>query len=110
MSIRELADTRQEQKASKGISVTTTSRKRGAIQRIQQDQYILGKVDGDDLRQWIRRVKRQEELPKAAPILQLLCNARKSEVPNSPNALQRSRNHSREVRVKLESAPVRAVG
>ena len=52
--IRELADTRQEQKASKGIIVTTTSLTRGALTRIEQDRYLLGKVDGEDLQRWIQ--------------------------------------------------------
>ncbi len=57
--IRELADTRNEHKASKGMVVTTTHLTRGALARVQQDQYILGKVDRDDLMQWIRKVKRR---------------------------------------------------
>jgi restriction system protein len=55
--IRELADTRTQHKASKGMIVTTTYLTRGALERVQQDQYLLGKVDRDDLMQWIRRVK-----------------------------------------------------
>ncbi len=55
--VRELADTCHEQKASKGIIVTTTSLTNGAIQRIQRDRYILGKVDRDDLLAWIRRIR-----------------------------------------------------
>jgi restriction endonuclease Mrr len=57
--IRELADTRTQHKASKGMVVTTTYLTRGALARVQQDQYILGKVDRDDLMQWIRKVKRR---------------------------------------------------
>lgn len=57
--IRELADTRNEHKASKGMVVTTTYLTRGALARVQQDQYILGKIDRDDLMQWIQKVKRQ---------------------------------------------------
>jgi HJR/Mrr/RecB family endonuclease len=57
--IRELADTRTEHKASKGMIVTTTYLTRGALQRVQQDQYLLGKVDRDDVMQWIRRVQRR---------------------------------------------------
>jgi restriction endonuclease Mrr len=57
--IRELADTRTQHKASKGMIVTTTYLTRGALERVQQDQYLLGKVDRDDLIQWIRRVKRR---------------------------------------------------
>lgn len=57
--IRELADTRTQHKASKGIVVTTTYLTCGALQRVQQDQYLLGKVDRDDVLQWIRRVKRR---------------------------------------------------
>ncbi len=57
--IRELADTRTQHKASKGMIVTTTYLTRGALQRVQQDQYLLGKVDRDDVLQWIRRVQRR---------------------------------------------------
>jgi restriction endonuclease Mrr len=57
--IRELADTCHEQKASKGIIVTTTTLTSVAIQRIQRDRYILGKVDRDDLLEWIRRIRRR---------------------------------------------------
>jgi len=52
-TIRELADTRNELKASKGIIVTSSYLTRGAIERIVRDEYLLGKVDGDDLRNWI---------------------------------------------------------
>lgn len=52
--IRELADTRQEHKASKGVIVTTTSLTRDALKRIDQDRYLLHKVDGNDLDSWIR--------------------------------------------------------
>lgn len=57
--IRELADTRNEHKASKGMVVTTAYLTRGALARVQQDHYILGKADKDDLMQWIRKVKRR---------------------------------------------------
>jgi restriction system protein len=57
--IRELADTRVQHKASKGVIVTTTYLTRGALERVQQDQYLLGKVDRDDLLEWIRRVIRR---------------------------------------------------
>ena len=57
--IRELADTRTQHKASKGVMVTTTYLTRGALERVQQDQYLLGKVDRDDLMQWIQKVKRR---------------------------------------------------
>lgn len=53
--IRELADTRNEFKASKGIIVTSTYLTRDALARIQRDKYILGKVDRDDLNEWIQR-------------------------------------------------------
>lgn len=54
--VRELADTTREFKASKGIIVTSTYLTRDALARIQRDKYILGKVDRDDLNQWIHRV------------------------------------------------------
>jgi hypothetical protein len=53
-TIRELADTRNEFKASKGVIVTSSFLTRGALDRIQRDAYILGKVDRDNLTQLIR--------------------------------------------------------
>jgi len=57
--IRELADTRQKQNASKGIIVTSTYLTRGALDRVTEDRFLLGKVDRDDLLQWIQRIKRR---------------------------------------------------
>lgn len=56
--IRSLADTRNEHQASKGIIVTTAFLTRSAIRRVHQDKYLPGKVDRDDLIEWIRKVKR----------------------------------------------------
>ncbi|HEY6873044.1 MAG TPA: restriction endonuclease [Geobacteraceae bacterium] len=53
--VRELADTRQEFGASKGIIVTSSYLTSGALNRINRDKYILGKVDREDLDAWIRR-------------------------------------------------------
>lgn len=53
-TIRELADTRNEFKASKGIIVTSSYLTGGAIKRVERDAYILGKVDRKDLTKWIR--------------------------------------------------------
>ena len=55
--IRELADTRNEHKASKGIIVTTTFLTKPALERVRRDQYILDKIDRDDLFEWMRRLK-----------------------------------------------------
>jgi HJR/Mrr/RecB family endonuclease len=57
--VRELAAIRDEQKASKGIIVTSTYLTRGALERVARDEYILGKVDRDDLIKWIQEVKRR---------------------------------------------------
>ncbi len=54
-TIRELADVRNEFGASKGILVTSSFLTRGALKRVHRDQYILGKVDRNDLRGWINR-------------------------------------------------------
>lgn len=54
--IRELADTVHEFKASKGIIVTSTFLTRGALERVERDKYILGKVDRNDLEAWIERI------------------------------------------------------
>jgi HJR/Mrr/RecB family endonuclease len=56
--IRELADTRNEHKASKGVLVTSTYLTRGALERVQRDTYVLGKVDKGDLLNWIDRIIR----------------------------------------------------
>jgi HJR/Mrr/RecB family endonuclease len=53
--VRELADTRQEFGASKGIIVTSTYLTSGALERVERDKYLLGKVDRKDLDEWIRR-------------------------------------------------------
>ncbi len=54
--IRELADTTRVMNASKGILVTSSFLTRGALQRIERDQFFLGKVDHDDLVEWIDRI------------------------------------------------------
>lgn len=54
--IRELADTRREMKANKGIIVTSTFLTKGAIERVKRDNYELGKVENPDLESWINRV------------------------------------------------------
>jgi restriction system protein len=58
--VRELADTRNELGASKGIIVTSTFLTRNALARISRDKYILGKVDRHDLDSWIERILRDE--------------------------------------------------
>jgi HJR/Mrr/RecB family endonuclease len=55
-TIRELADTRTEFGASKGVIVTSTFLTRGALQRVERDKYTLAKVDRNDLDAWIGRV------------------------------------------------------
>jgi hypothetical protein len=57
--IRELADTRSEFRASKGMIVTSTHLTRGALSRIVKDSYILGKIDGPEVQEWIDRVLRR---------------------------------------------------
>jgi restriction system protein len=54
--IRELADVRNEHQASKAIIVTTSFLTRGALARVRRDQYVLGKVDRDDLLEWMERL------------------------------------------------------
>ncbi len=53
--VRELADTRNEFGASKGIIVTSSYLTRGALDRIDRNKFLLGKVDRDDLDAWIKR-------------------------------------------------------
>jgi restriction system protein len=52
-TIRELADIRDQSQATKGFIVTTGHLTRGALKRITQETYRLGKYDGVDLRKWI---------------------------------------------------------
>ncbi len=54
-TIRELADVRNEHQASKGIIVTTSFLTRDALQRVERERYLLGKVDSDDLKAWVER-------------------------------------------------------
>jgi uncharacterized protein YjbI with pentapeptide repeats len=54
--IRQLADTRNELKASKGIIVTNSFLTREALNRIERDKSILGKVDGNDLKRWVEKI------------------------------------------------------
>ncbi|BBP77040.1 hypothetical protein PHLH7_31440 [Pseudomonas sp. Ost2] len=54
-TIRELADVRNQHQASKGIIVTTSFLTRGALERVERERFILGKVDNDDLKAWIER-------------------------------------------------------
>lgn len=54
-AIRELADVRNEFGASKGILVTTSFLTRGALDRVYRDNFMLGKVDRNDLNKWIHR-------------------------------------------------------
>jgi HJR/Mrr/RecB family endonuclease len=58
-TIRELADTRNEWKASKGIVATTSFLTREARNRVTRDAHTLGKVDGSDLLSWIETYKRR---------------------------------------------------
>jgi len=53
--IRELADTRVQRHATKGFVVTSSYLTRGALERVTCDQYLLGKVDRDDLWNWIKQ-------------------------------------------------------
>jgi HJR/Mrr/RecB family endonuclease len=58
--VRELADTRLEHGASKGIIVTTSYLTSGALGRVERDRYLLGKVDRADLDRWIERTLRAD--------------------------------------------------
>jgi hypothetical protein len=53
--IRELADVRNEMNATKGFIVTSSFLTRGALQRVNRDEYQLGKVERPELEQWINR-------------------------------------------------------
>jgi len=53
--VRELADVRNEMNATKGFIVTSSFLTRGALQRINRDEYQLGKVERPELERWINR-------------------------------------------------------
>lgn len=57
--LRELADTRIEHGASKAVIVTTSYLTRGALDRVERDKYVLGKVDRDDFANWVNDKLRQ---------------------------------------------------
>lgn len=55
-TIRELADVRNEYQARKGIIVTTNFLKRDALQRVERERYLLGRVDSDDFKVWVEKI------------------------------------------------------
>ncbi len=55
--VRELADTRNEFKASKGVIVTSSYLTNGALKRIERDKYILEGCDKPQLLSWISNYK-----------------------------------------------------
>jgi restriction system protein len=59
--VRELADTRDQFGASQGVIVTSSYLTKGAIERIDRDKFILGKVDRRDLNAWIQRTLLQRD-------------------------------------------------
>ncbi|SLK07482.1 restriction endonuclease [Novosphingobium mathurense] len=56
--VRELADTRLEHQASKAMIVTTSYLTRGALERVERDRFLLGKIDRSELDDWIDRTLR----------------------------------------------------
>ena len=54
--VKELADTRRMRQANKGVIATTTYLTKGALQRVAQEEYLLGKCDRDDLLGWLKNV------------------------------------------------------
>lgn len=62
--IRELADVRNELGASKAIMVTTSYLTSGALDRVERDKYTLGKIERDELENWIsHRLEGRPYLP-----------------------------------------------
>lgn len=51
--VRELSAIRDNQKATKGMIVTTSSLTRGALNWIKQDEYRLGYKDKNDIENWV---------------------------------------------------------
>jgi hypothetical protein len=51
--VRELSAIRENQKATKGMIVTTSSLTKGAIDWIRQDEFRLGYKDKNDIEEWV---------------------------------------------------------
>ncbi|MGI8913013.1 MAG: restriction endonuclease [Chloroflexota bacterium] len=56
--VRELAGVRAEREASKGMIATTTYLTKDALEMVKRHKYTLGKVDKDDLMEWMARISR----------------------------------------------------
>ena len=57
--IRELAETRREHSANKGVIVTSTYLTKGALEKVTQEAFILQKLDRDDVLAWIAKVQQR---------------------------------------------------
>lgn len=53
--VRELADVRNELNATKAFIVTSSYLTRGALNRVQRDEYQLGKIERHELEMWIEK-------------------------------------------------------
>lgn len=51
--VRELADTVREYRASKGVIVTSSFLTKGALERVHKDTYLLGKMERNELLDWV---------------------------------------------------------
>jgi restriction endonuclease Mrr len=56
--IKELAEARREQRATKGVIATTTYLTRDGLDKVRREQYTLCKVDRDDMIRWIEELAR----------------------------------------------------
>lgn len=56
--VKELADTRTQFGASKGVIVTSSYLTSGALERVVRDRYILGKIDRDDFWELVKNYRR----------------------------------------------------
>jgi HJR/Mrr/RecB family endonuclease len=57
--IKELAETRREQNATKGVIATTTYLTSGALDKVTRERYTLNKFDRDDILRWVEDIARR---------------------------------------------------
>jgi restriction system protein len=55
-AVKELCETRRERGANKGVIATTSFLTRGALEKVTQERFTLGKMERPDVIQWIREV------------------------------------------------------
>ena len=57
--IRQLAETRREHNANKGVIVTSTYLTEGALEKVNQEAHRLEKLDREDVLVWVAKVQQR---------------------------------------------------